>query len=153
MTYTIRTATPRDAYAIAPLLREADKREISTVYGTDHEAGLRQSVASSDEAFIASCPDGYPLAIFGVGNTFELPHIGVPWMMGTDEMLRYRKALLKDARRWVEGKLNTYIILANYVDSRNHVHITWLRRLGFTVNTDFANVINSVPFYPFYRSN
>lgn len=152
MEYNIRAATPRDAYTIVPLLREADKREIDASHGTDHEAALYNSIAESDEAFFVSRPDGFPLAVFGVGNTPQSPHIGHPWMIGTDEMLKYRKALVRDARKWVDAKLDTYIILSNYVDSRNAAHINWLKRMGFTVNTDAIISFNSVPFYCFYRS-
>ena len=153
MTYHLRAVHPRDAYILAPLLREADKREIIARQHLDIENALWHSITESDEAFVASRPDGSPLAVFGVGSSEELPRLGIPWMVGTDEMIRYKKALIRDAHKWVEKKLDTYTILSNYVDSRNTVHINWLKHLGFVVFEGHPTSFSDIPFYPFYRSN
>ena len=153
MTYTIRAARIRDAEKFAQLLREADKREIIARTDMDIETALGRSIFESDEAFVASRPDGTLLALYGVGGCGELPRLGIPWMVGTDAMLSYRKALIRDARKWIEKKLDTYTILSNHVDSRNTVHINWLKHMGFNVFEGHPVHFNSVPFYPFYRSN
>ena len=154
MTYYIRAARYDDAAIIAPLLREADKREIKSSSGFSPEMALKMSYSQSDETSIACRPDGSPLAIFGIGPNHNSPEVGIPWMVGTDEMTKYSIPLVRDARKWVERHLNTYTILTNYVDSRNIVHLKWLRHIGFTIDETpkYVGVDKAVPFFQFYRS-
>ena len=152
MTYHIRTASIEDAVRIAPLLREADKNEIEAMSACSPLSALAYSIATS-KSWIACRPDEVPLAIFGVGNDVG-DGVGIPWMVGTDEMLKYPKSLVRDARKWVEEQLNTYAILMNYVDARNIVHVNWLRHIGFTVSDTkvFVGQDHTVPFLIFHRS-
>lgn len=152
MSYYIREALIEDASTIAPLLREADKNEIAASTGSSPVDAMMYSIMGSKEAFVACLPDGTPVALFGIGD--DGVGYGVPWMVGTDDMIRFSKSLVKDARKWVDKKTTEYPMLYNYVDSRNTVHINWLRRIGFTVSEIpeyFA--VSDVPFYLFTRSN
>lgn len=137
-----------DAATIAPLLREADKNEIKALSGETCQAALEYSVMSSDIVRFVSRPDGEPISIFGVGQ-------GVPWMVGTDLMLHYGKSLVKEGRVWVREMTGIYRSLVNYVDSRNTVHVNWLKRIGFTVEPQnhYIGHDKSVPFLLFHRSN
>jgi hypothetical protein len=151
--YYIRVAHSCDAALIGPLLREADKSEIAANSGLHPEEALRQSLDTSSEVHLACHPDGTPLSIFGIGPNTSEPSIGIPWMVGTDEMSKYNIPLVRDARKWVDRHLNTYSILTNYVDSRNTVHLKWLRHIGFNIDEtpQFVGVDLSVPFYQFIR--
>lgn len=150
--YHIREALEEDASAIAPHLREADKKEITAISGVNHTQALLYSILSSD-SYTACLPDCTPIAVFGVGDG-EPEEFGIPWMVGTDQMLRYRKPLIKDARKWVDSYRGRYRVLCNYVDARNRIHIRWLQHIGFTISTnpEYVGVDKSVPFLSFYRS-
>lgn len=141
-----------DAATIAPLLREADKNEITAMSGLPPLDALEYSIRESDGAWFVTRPDGHPVALFGVG---EDQGVGIPWMLGTDEMRRYGKSLVKDGRKWVQKWTDKYGFLYNYVDARNTVHIHWLTHIGFTVilADEYIGHNKSVPFLPFYRSN
>lgn len=149
--YYIREALMEDASAIAPHLRDADKNEITASSGPYHEKAILYSILSS-EAWTVCLPDGTPICIFGVGD--DTQGGGIPWMIGTDEMTKYRKPLIKDARKWVLKKLEDFPVLWNYVDSRNRVHIKWLHHIGFTVSAipEYIGYDPEVPFYNFHRS-
>lgn len=151
MNYTIRAAVIADASAIAPHLRDADKNEIIASHGHDIENAIAASINAS-EASTVCLPDGTPICIFGIGGDGQ--GYGIPWMIGTDEMIKHRKALIRDARNWIERQLKRYPILYNYADGRNTVHINWLRHMGFTIShaPDYIGVDREVPFYLFQRS-
>lgn len=152
MSYIIRAASLKDAAKIAPLLRDADKNEIAAISGLSPLDALEYSISHSDEAFYVTRPDGYPLAVFGVATDQD---VGIPWMLGTDELKRYGVSLVKAGRKWVEKWVREYDLLYNYVDARNTTHINWLTKLGFDVilKDEYIGHDKSVPFLPFYRSN
>ena len=142
-----------DASAITPHLRDADKNEILASSGPAIEQAILYSILSS-EAWTVCLPDGTPICLYGVGDDTR-EGMGIPWMIGTNEMIKYRKALIKDARSWIEGQLhNNYAILYNYVDGRNTAHIKWLRHMGFTLADvpEYIGADPEVPFYSFHRS-
>jgi hypothetical protein len=151
MTYQVRAASISDGVKIAPLLREADKLEALAATGESVAEALVKSVIDSDEAYIAERPDGTPLAIYGMGTD---GHQGIPWMVGTDLMLGYRKALIKDARKWIEDRLPRYTMLINIVDARNTEHVNWLRHMGFSMTEPTKGLGHDpeVPFITFYRT-
>lgn len=144
MNYYIREALIEDASAITPHLREADRNEIIASSGSKIEQAILYSIMSSDASTVC-LPDGTPICIFGVGD--DTRGNGIPWMIGTDEMIKHRKALIRDARKWIERQ--EYSVLYNYVDGRNSVHIKWLRHVGFTVS-DVPEYIGADPEVPFY---
>lgn len=151
--YYIREALMEDASAIAPHLRDADKNEITASSGPNHETAIVYSILSSD-AWTVCLPDGTPICIYGVGDDSR-DGMGIPWMIGTNEMIKHRKALIRDARKWIEGKLQDhYLILYNYVDGRNTAHIKWLHHMGFVVSDtpEYIGHDPEVPFHSFYRS-
>jgi hypothetical protein len=154
MTYNIRAASEKDVYAIAPLLREADKAEIKAMTGSSPLIPLLTSFNESDIVWFAYRPDGSPLAIFGVGKDIDCA-AGIPWMLATDEAKRFAVSLVKMGQKWVDRRLSDYGLLHNFVDSRNTVHINWLKRLGFTINPEphYIGHDKSVPFLFFHRSN
>ena len=142
-----------DASAIAPHLRDADKNEITASSGPNHTQAILYSILSS-EAWTVCLPDGTPICIYGVGDDAR-DHMGIPWMIGTDEMVKYRKALIRNARAWIDAKLHSeYVILYNYVDGRNAAHIKWLHHMGFTVSDvpEYIGADPEVPFHSFHRS-
>lgn len=149
--YFIREALMEDASAITPHLRDADKNEIIASSGNNIEQAILYSILSS-EAWTVCLPDGRIICMYGIGD--DTTGYGIPWMIGTDDMIKHRKALIKDARDWVESYLEIYPVLYNYVDSRNKVHIKWLRHIGFTVSEvpEYIGADPEVAFYNFHRS-
>lgn len=78
--------------------------------------------------------------------------IGSVWLLGAQELNNYSLYFLRHCRSWVNKLQEDYIVLWNYVDARNKVHIRWLKWCGFT----FLRLINNHgveqrPFYEFER--
>jgi hypothetical protein len=152
--YFIREALTEDASAIAPHLRDADKNEITASSGPNHTTAILYSILSSN-AWTVCLPDGTPICIYGVGDDTR-QGMGIPWMIGTNEMVKHRKALIRDARNWIrrQFEFHKYAILYNYVDGRNTAHIKWLHHMGFTVSDipEYIGADPEVPFHSFHRS-
>lgn len=75
--------------------------------------------------------DGVPLAIFGVSPDLHKPHVGIAWMLATDEAARHPVFLLRKSREWLPRLFEGFTTLTNCVDCRNVLAIQWLDWLGF----------------------
>jgi hypothetical protein len=76
--------------------------------------------------------DGVPIAIFGVAPHKRHPGVGIVWLLGTPEVDRAAKALVKQGRYYVDLMQQLFPMLMNLVDIENSRTRRWLRALGFT---------------------
>lgn len=123
-------ATLEHVRALAPALRRADKDEIAASSGWDHEAALLLSVAASRHPQVW-LRNGVPVAVFGCAKDVNRPHVGIPWMLATDEATRNPTFLLRKSREWLPKLFEDYAVLENIADCRNTLAIQWLDWLGF----------------------
>jgi len=106
--------------------------ELSALGRKPHHA-LYQSVEASAPCCYTILVDGTPAGLFGAApdHTTTDPEAGVPWLLGTPDLLKARRELITQARLWVSHLRAVYPKLSNYVDERNTVSINWLKRMGF----------------------
>ncbi len=128
----IRPAEPRDAAALAPRLRSADRREIQAALGSTSPTDvLRRGVYASDPCF-AVVANGSVVALFGVVPIARLPETGSVWLLASDDFAARPAFIVRSSKAWLTTLHERYRVLTNYVDARNEVHIRWLRWCGFT---------------------
>lgn len=151
MRYTLRPATLADVTAIAPLLRDEDKREVEIASGHPPEIALPTSFGrypGAETLYAEEIGTGRPLII--AGTVPLIPALtGTVWMLATPAALDHRRALVRDARAQVERWNEQLPLLFNYVWSGNPVHITWLRAMGFSLVRRVE--LHSQPFIEFAR--
>lgn len=143
-----REATRQDAVWFAGRLREADRREIIASSGQHPIVTLMVSQALG-RCYVAE-HDGVPVAIFGLPLVSQLPRVGVPWLLGTDDLNNVRLAFGRESREIVEGWKSEVDQMVNYVDSRNKASISWLEWLGFSVDDPEPHGPYGVPFHRFW---
>ena len=120
---------------IATNLRAADAAELRAASGSgDTPTLIRMSVLSSDSVVMAVNPYGVPVALLGVGTVSLIYNTGCPWLVGTDDLDRYRRALIACGRIYTAAMLQQYACLENHVDARNKRTVAWLQHLGFTLD-------------------
>ena len=140
---TLRDATEEDVYIIAPRLREADQLELFESGFESLTEGLSESLQASERAYVV-LKDGTPEAIGGVAPG------GVLWGMTTEDLMVSKKDFVRASRLFF-NKLSDYNYLHNYVCTLNIVHIMWLKKLGFTLDTSRQIKPCNIPFVYFYR--
>jgi hypothetical protein len=124
----VRDAKLLDCLILGSNLRDADRWEIWHVARKSPVDAFMDGYRISDRPLVIEWK-GQPVAMFGVsGNKGS---VGVPWMLGTDEIKKIGKSLLKECRSYVEEMHREYPVLTNLVWSKNTVHIAWLKWLGF----------------------
>ncbi len=152
MTLTIRPASREEAIWFSSRLRSEDRREIETASGQGPETILPLSFDLSDECYtIRIDPHGDPVAIYGmVPDTSheQKEGIGVIWLLATPEVRRASLALLREVPHWLNAWALKYPNgIHNIVDSRNQLHVRWLKLMGFQITHEIE--LRGVTFYHF----
>ena len=151
----VQLVRPEDADLrhLAQNLRAADRQELAATHGYDIDLlqCLQTAVSASEEAFIAVTAYGEPIAVFGVAPVSLLGGIGCPWMLGTDTMDLYGRAVVTLSRQHVARWAQRYSLLFNYVDARNLRSIAWLKRTGFAILPAAPYGLSGEPFHRFER--
>lgn len=149
MTIIIRKATSDDARRLAPNLRKEDRDECLAGSG-DPSVTLPQSVLASHRAFAIMSHDE-PIGIFGwIRDSDGAARV---WMLGSDALTSGPnvRLFLRESREWVELLNERFPVLWNLIDSRNSLHIRWLRWLGFTFINRVAAGPQGLTFFTFVR--
>lgn len=146
--YKVRPAIPKDIVPLARNIRPEDAREIA-VFNHTPAYGFGFGFELSDPAYTVTV-EGKPVAMFGVVPT-TAEGVGIVWMLSTPDIEQpvTRIRFLRESSKWVDMLLEKYKKIINYVDSRNTVHVTWLKWLKFDLTDE--KEFNGVRFYGFTK--
>ncbi len=144
-----RPSTLEDCLSLAPRLRKEDVAEIKAVNGNDPLPELKQALLVSDECWTID-HEGLVIGMFGVAPLEGSPGVGAIWLLASDDLPKIRWSFLKRTRPWIEHFLSKYHVLTNWVDSRNEVHIKWLKWAGFEF-TSATQEFSGEPFHQFVK--
>lgn len=155
---TFRSAALTDARDLAPRLREADVQEIVAANGPRCRVQnvLERSVLASGLCWAADEGDRVVM-LFGVVGLSLLTGVdstrtvGMPWMVGSDELRHHGKTLVARGRYYVGLMHEEYDYLTNHVDSRNSASKRWLRRIGFVLYPAEPHGPDGLPFHRFSK--
>ena len=147
---TFRHTSIDDVAHIGENMRQADREEVMASHGHIPMQSLLLGMRRSDQTITAVSPDGVPLVIFGVANKSLLTDVGVPWLLGCDEALKYRRHFMIDVAKVLEIMLEKYSMLENYVHVRNRVSVNWLKRMGFKMDDPVLFINSGEYFMRFY---
>ncbi|WP_059244410.1 hypothetical protein [Escherichia albertii] len=142
-------ATREHIVAILPYVRQADILEFLAVTGQTPEQVLELGLRVSTFA-CAGLINGHVVTIFGVAPASMIGGCGLPWLVSTDALEQYPRTFLRQCRPVVDVFLSVYPRLENYVDTRNHVAIAWLRWLGFRLEEPAPYGMLGLPFHRFH---
>ncbi len=143
-------AEPAHAEWLAPRLRATDRAEVQAALGLPPEVALPISLRASSMA-VTALVRGEPGAIFGICPANLLAGEGLVWMLGSDEVERQARAMLREAPQWLALIGDGYRLLRNHVDARNTRAVRWLRRMGVAIGQAVPFGVAGLPFHPFWR--
>lgn len=141
-----RKSKLEDVVELYPILREADQREVETL-GSSPEKALVFAYLNSSTCRTIINSMGNPVAMFGVVPLDK--YVGSVWMLGSNGLPKIKKAFLKECRQEVIKLNEKHPYLCNIIDSRNTLHVKWIRWCGFKIIGE--TMINNVKFYEFCR--
>ncbi len=135
---------------IAANMREADVLEVWLAgHKTPHQA-MQDGFNVSVKAWTIM-EDGVPIGMFGVSSASILGNTGIPWLLGTDAMLKIKRQFLRESLPYLTGFFKLYPRLINYIHVDNVASLRWLRWMKF----DFDGPVKAGPegaeFFKFER--
>jgi hypothetical protein len=149
--YEIVPATTQHAEELAITIRQADCEEVIAQSGVHPSLALGMSLGNSVSAW-AGLIDGEVACMMGVSESDPLTgEVGIPWMLGSDLIVKHQRAFLRRNHQLVETMQNMFPVLENFVDVRNAAAIGWLKWLGFDILPTVQHGPFKLPFHPFRR--
>ena len=136
------------------LAKDMCQRDIDECWAASHNTpleALTQSLAASPDAKTGFYK-GRVVCMYGVAEMSILSNVGIPWLLGTDEIEKHSKYFLRQNRHYMKEIKRKYSLLINFVDARNTVAIRWLKWLGFEVFDEQPFGPDDVPFRRFEMS-
>ena len=134
---TYRKAVKEDIDILAPIMREADRKEVYASHGVSPREALDISFEKSTECFTILSDDGRVIGMFGV--TEDSPKKAIPWLLGSYDIPSIAKDLLMQSEKKVQEWKNKYQELYNFVHFENKAALRWLEWLGFSFEKDIKN--------------
>ena len=141
-----RVSTLDDMVYLSKNLRYEDKREVEAL-GHTPEKALALGFGNSSICRSIIDARGTPVGVYGVVPLSD--KIGQIWMLGSQGLVKIKTSFLKQSRSEVEGMNIIYPHLCNFIDSRNEIHLKWIRWCGFKIIGE--KMINNVKFYEFWK--
>jgi hypothetical protein len=150
MKYTVRKTKEHDCLVLSKIMRDVDKQEIWS-------AGRFRPLEALIDGFNLSKGNCYTLflnmdivGIFGVSKVQD--DTGVVWLMGSDNLTKYKKGFYEVSKEYLELFLKEFKTVFNYVDERNTTTSKWLQRLGFNlINREPEFGEDKIPFNLFLK--
>lgn len=133
---------------ILPTVRQADLDEIEGALHTPIGEALADGIRGSRKASKIVI-DGLVVAVFGDADCDCAAGLGVPWLISTVHVERFKRAFLSVCKPEVAEMLTRHGGLLNYVDVRNTMAIRWLKWLGFEFHPAEPYGPAGMLFYPF----
>lgn len=140
------TASPAHVGIIANRMRPDDVVECRA-FGRSPKQALRGALIASIIAYTVKL-DGRPIAMLGLTPVSLIEGTGTPWMLGTEDVYRQGRALMRLGPKVIRSFLDSTPRMSNLVSRRNVRAIRVLRAWGFHIE-DEVQMIGGVPFLAF----
>ncbi|KQV99969.1 hypothetical protein ASC87_19910 [Rhizobacter sp. Root1221] len=124
----LRPATPHDCLDLAPRLRSCDVAELD-LEGTRPVDALRYGLSHGALCEAITTNTGLVVGVWGV-VPLE-PNAASIWMVGSPEIERISRSFIRACRPAIERAYGIAPTLFASAWAENHVHLNWLRWLGF----------------------
>ena len=151
---TIRSSVVTDAARLEPILRMEDRRECLTIRGpsTNIQEVLERGIESSFPSYTLESPDGNRIiCILGTVPHWYGSPVGAVWMVGSSEIEKIVYDFVRNSAYWVSRLFDDkYDVLLNSIDSRNTLHLRWLKWLGFKFIGQ--HLVSGINFYEFLKT-
>ena len=143
-----RATNQADINTLIENIREEDRREIISKTGKESiKETLVEGWLLADYCNSFFKGDSL-IGIYGVVAS-DARDIGSPFMLLTNEIKSTPIGFLRHCKEKVSDMEKNYKVLFNYIDSRNELHLRWLKWLGFEIINE--KIFNKVPFYGFFK--
>ena len=133
---------------IADNMRQADVDEVTAASGATPLQAITSGVEISAFSSVAVI-NGDIVAIMGVVKNSALSDNGVPWLLGTEDIVKHYREFLGASPSVLNAMMNICPNLMNHVHAKNKISVRWLKWLGFKIEEAGPFGINGELFHKF----
>ena len=130
-------------------LRPEDEDEIKAKTGTTNIQKTLLTGFTMTDYCRSFFVDDKIAGVYGVVASLDNKDIGSPFLLCTPKIKKLKIKFLRECKNRVEEMSDKFPILFNYIDSRNKLHLTWLKWCGFKIINE--KTFNDVLFYGFLK--
>ncbi len=140
----------KDALYILDHLREPDRCEAMATRGKNWKEEILKDYMETDRTWLgARKKDGLPVCMGGEAVlTKDAPDEAAIWMLSTDEIIKHRVSLLKEAAYEIKQCDKEFRLLYNFIYYKNTFAKNWLSKLGFKF--DKPRLMNAPEGFEFF---
>ena len=116
------------------IARDMRQQDIDEVWASHHHAPIEALVEGWQQSKFSTIVliNGEPVVMLGLVVRDILSGVGVPWLLGTNGSLKYKREFITQVPRVIDDMLNICPMLYNYAHVKNTISIKWLKRIGFS---------------------
>tara|TARA_R110000744_G_scaffold380326_3_gene500756 strand:+ start:21337 stop:21795 length:459 start_codon:yes stop_codon:yes gene_type:complete len=144
--------TPEMIQFIADNMRQADVDEVMAAANSTPLQAITGGIEISYSSSVAVI-NGDIVAIMGVVKNTALSSTGVPWLLGTEAIVKHYREFLGASPSVLNAMINVCPNLVNHVYVENKVSIRWLKWLGFKIEEAKPFGVNGKLFHKFTIGN
>jgi hypothetical protein len=144
----VREAVETDCHDLAPRLRAEDVAEVWASSRSSPLSALLSGLTAG-KCWTILGYEGEIVGMFGVAPIEGGP-AGSPWMLCSEGLVGIQRDFIRQCPAWIDRMHEDYPVLWNAADTRNVVHLKWLRRCGFDFTSTFT--LNDIEFVQFMKT-
>jgi len=154
----VRPSSKKDSLPLFRSLRPEDLRELSVGCPTEAQClhSIRAGIQRSDPCYTVHVA-GRPVAVFGaIPGVVRGEPVGICWLLGSNDLvnpLSNRTRFIRESEKWLNTLHEHYPTLWNLIDSRNSVHLRWVRWLGFDISNSIELGHDRIVFHEIIRKS
>lgn len=145
----VKKTIDEDIQFLIDEIREPDKIELEAAAGSPYYQVIRDGYKQNAHHSWTGHANNNVVAVFGIKRLTALSDVGVPWLISTNLVPKYRGVFMRYSKQIFDLVKRDYNYLCNYVDKRNIVAIRWLKWLGFTIQEPEPYGVNGELFCRF----
>lgn len=130
-------------------MRQADVDEVWASHHKTPLESLLEGWNAPGYSVIVTINDE-PCAMLGVTLCDVLSGNGIPWLLGTENALKYKRYFITLVPAVIDEMLDICPNLYNYVHIKNVTSIKWLKYIGFTFDEPIPYGCEKELFHKFY---
>jgi len=128
-------------------MRLEDRREVVALTGNPDVYNIVLAGWLQSDYCKTILLDDKVVFIYGVIPVPDMPSVGSPYMLGTELLKEIKMPFLRNCRNRVSYMKKKYKYLFNWIDSRNELHLRFIKWCGFKIINE--KEVNDVKFHGF----
>lgn len=126
--------------------------DVDEIWASNHHTPIEALMSGWEKSTLSTVVlvNDEPCVMLGLVIRDILSGNGVPWLLGTNNALKYKRQFFTQVPAVIDEMLSVCPKLYNYVHVNNTVSIKWLKWIGFIIDEPLPYGLDNEMFHKFY---